>query len=252
MVAEWTKNHHWGTPPWAPLLSDVCTDLYASKSAPCRALANWLLGREVKSALERCVAALKRPQPWLDLDTFTDESKQLAHVFAAAVAVSALQVVDDSSGFLLSEKQGFPTSFFVQLLQACVVRSPGFRAHVLGSPLHRACTERLEAVLRAPARADDDWTIAYPLGCSCADCKVLSQFLRSSRTEHDWPLNKDRRQHIHRTLDSAKLPVLHTTLRRGSPHVLQLRKDRSLFSRERAYRSRVRVILDALPARRSR
>jgi len=252
VVAEWTKNHHWGTPAWAPLLAELCSDLCASKSAPCKALTNWLLEREVKSALERCVAALKKPQPWLDLETFTDESKQLADVFAAAVAASALQVVDDSSGFLLGEKQRFPTSFFVQLLRACVARSPGLRAHVLDSPLHRACSERLEAVLRAPARADDDWTIAYPLGCSCADCKVLSQFLRSARTEHDWPLNKDRRQHIHGTIDSAKLPVLHTTLRRGSPHILQLRKDRSLYSRERAYRTCVREILNALPARRTR
>lgn len=252
LLAEWTGKHDWGTPAWAPLLADLCADLIASKSVPCKALANWLLEREVKSALERCVAALKRPQPWLDLDVFTDESKQLAHAFAAAVAMSALGAIEDTSSFLLGEKPGLPTPFFAQLLQACIARSPALRAHVLGSPLHRVCTERLEVVLRAPARGEDDWIIAYPLGCSCADCKVLSQFLRSARTEYDWPLSNDRRQHIHGTIDSAKLPVLHTTLRRGSPHVLQLRKDRSLFTRERAYRSRVKEILHALRAPRSR
>jgi hypothetical protein len=252
VLAEWTGKHHWGTPAWAPLLADLCADLNASKSVPCEALANWLLEREVKSALDRCVAVLKRPQPWLDLDGFTDESKQLAHVFAAAVAMSALDVIGNASSFLLGEKQGFPTPFFAQLLQACVARSPALRAHVLGAPLHRVCTERLEVLLRAPARGEGDWSIAYPLGCRCADCNVLSQFLRSARTEYDWPLNQDRRQHLHGTIDSAKLPVLHTTLRRGSPHVLQLRKDRSLFTRERAYRSRVKEILNALRAPRSR
>lgn len=252
VLTAWTEEHHWETSAWAPLLADLCADLHASKSVPCAALANWLLESEVKSALERCVAVLKRPQPWLDLDGFTDESKQLAHVLAAAVAMSALGVIENTSSYLLSEKQGFPTPFFAQLLQACVARSPTLRTHVLGSPLHRVCTERLEAVLRAPARGKDDWTLAYPLACNCADCKVLAQFLRSARTEYDWPLNQDRRQHIHSTIDSAKLPVLHTTLRRGSPYVLQLRKDRSLFRRERAYRSRVKEILHALRASRSR
>ena len=252
VLIEWTGQYHWGTPAWAPQLADLCADLHASKSVPCEALANWLLEREVKSALDRCVAVLKRPQPWLDLDGFTDESKQLAHVFAAAVAMSALDVIENASSFLLGEKQGFPTPFFAQLLQACVARSPALRAHVLGTPLHRVCIERLEVLLRAPARAEDDWSIAYSPGCSCADCNVLSQFLRSARTEYDWPLNKDRRQHLHGKIDSAKLPVLHTTLRRGSPHVLQLRKDRSLFTRELAYRSRVKEILNALRALRSR
>lgn len=251
VVAAWTrtKGRRWGTPEWAPLLAELCADLCATGGESCEALVRWLLEGELKSALERCVAALERPQPWLALETFSDESKQLAHVFAAAVAASRPAVVDDSSRFLLGEKQGVPTSFLVQLLQACVARSPELRAHVLGSPLHRACIERFEAVLRAPARADGDWRITYPLRCRCADCEVLLQFLRSARTEQDWPLNKERRQHIHGTLESAKLPVLHTTLRRGSPQVLQLRKDRSLFLRERAHRSRVEEILSTLRRR---
>lgn len=70
----------------------------------------------------------------------------------------------------------------------------------------------------------------------------------STRTELDWPLNQGRRQHIHTTIDSAKLPVLHTTRRTGSPYVLQLRKDDSLFSRERAYRERAKEVLKLLPA----
>jgi predicted 2-oxoglutarate/Fe(II)-dependent dioxygenase YbiX len=252
LIAEWTQKQHWETSAWAPLLVDLCADLHASKRVSCAALANWLLEREVKSARERCVAALKRHQPWLDLDAYTDESKQLAHVLAAAVAISARGVIEDTSSFLLSEKPGFPTAFFAQLLQACVARSPALRAYVLGSPLQRVCTERLEAVLRVPIRAKDDWTIHYPLICGCADCKVLSQFLRSADTERDWPLNEGRRQHIHGTIDSAKLPVLHTTLRRGSPYVLQLRKDHALFTRERAYLSRVKDILNALRTPRSR
>jgi hypothetical protein len=249
MFAEWTHEPHWGkTPAWAPLLADLCADLHATKRAPCDALAHWLLEREVKSALERTGAALARPLPWLELDALAEESIHLAHVLAAAASIAATGVIDETLSFLLLEKRNVPTSFLVRLLLACVARSTGLRSRVTGSPLHRECTARLRAVLSAPARAEGNWSITYPLGCSCADCKVLSQFLTSSRTDCDWPLNKERRQHIHRAIDSAQLPVLHTTLRRGSPHVLQLRKDRSLWSRERAHRARVKKILDELPA----
>jgi hypothetical protein len=44
---------------------------------------------------------------------------------------------------------------------------------------------------------------------------VLSQFLRSSGADGDWPLNKERRRHIHDAIDSARLSVLHTAFRHG-------------------------------------
>ncbi len=249
LCADWTEDLHWRTPAWTPLLESLCKDLAATKSAPCEGLVRWLLEREAKVARDRSVDALEEEQPWLDLDAFTNESACLAHVLAAAVAVSAHAVLEDTLSFLLDQKQSLPTSFFVQLLQACIVRSPALRVYITGSPLHRVCSERLDAVLRAQPRDESDWAIEYPLRCACADCKVLAQFLQSTRAEHDWPLNKDRRQHIHQAIDSAKLPVLHTTLRQGRPQVLQLRKDPSLFTRERAYRLRVTKILRALPAR---
>jgi hypothetical protein len=164
--------------------------------------------------------------------------------------MSTHRVITDTLAVLLGRKETAPMLFFVQLLQACIARSSALSAHVIGSSLHHECATQLHTILRAPARADGDWSISYPLGCSCADCKVLGHFLDSARAEYDWPLNKQRRQHIHHAVASAKLPVLHTTLRRGSPQVLQLRKDRSLFTRERAYRFRVKEILEALPATR--
>lgn len=248
LIVEWTKNHHWGLAPWVPLLADICGDLHASNSTASKTLAAWLLQKEVKIALERCTAAFKRPSPWLDLDAFTEESTHLAHVLATAVAISAFPVIDETSSVLLNGKQSVPTPFLVSLLRACIARSPALGSQIIGSPLHRECIARLGAIVREPVRATGDWTIAYPLICTCNDCKVLAHFLGSARTEHDWPLKKERRQHIHNTIDSAKLPIRHMTLRKGSPYVLQLRKDDSLFSRERSYRLRVKQILDALPA----
>ncbi len=247
LVSHWTKLRRWGTPPWAPLLADVCEDLYASERPACRALAAWLLQQEAAAARERCGEVPKARHEWLDLDGFAEESAHLADVLAAAVAVSASRVLEDTTRFLVREQRHFSTSFFVQLLKACIGRSAALESHIVGSPLHRLLADRLEAVVRAPSRGADDWTISYPSSCECGDCVELTQFLRSKRTDYDWPLSEQRRRHIHEAIDVAKLPVRHTTLRRGSPYVLQLRKDASLFSRERAHRARVAELLKALP-----
>lgn len=251
LVTEWTKNHHWGIATWVPFLADICDELHSS-SAPSKDIAIWLVQRELDIALKRCVTAFKRPAPWLDIDAFNDESKHLAHVLAAAAATSTFQAIDATLHFFLDEQQNVPTPFLVSLLQTCIARSPALGDYLIASPLHDECITRLGAIAHAPSRMAGDWTITYLLGCACNDCKVLSHFLGSAHTERDLPLNKERRQHLHNVIDSAQLPVRHTTLRKGSPHVLQLRKDASLFGRERAYRKRAKQILEALPAAPSR
>lgn len=96
-------------------------------------------------------------------------------------------------------------------------------------------------------RAKDDWSIVVPLNCHCADCKELAAFLRSrTKREHIWPLNKQRRLHIHRQIDAAALPVLHTTRREGSPQKLILKKTNALFTQDKQRHQKLRAELKAL------
>lgn len=248
LFTEWSTTRPWGIAPWVPLLAGICTSLHASNRAPSQALAVWLVEQEANIALERCVNALKLPSAWLDLDRFTDESQHLAHVLAAAIAASAFPVLDATLNFLLDDKHNAPTSFLVSFLHACAARSPDLGIQVTNSPVHGETTMRLKAILQSSPRAEGDWRITYPLDCTCNDCKELAEFLGSDRTQYDWPLNEARRRHIHGKIDLAELPVVHVTLRRGSPYVLRLRKDDSLLLREGKYRERVKQILDALCA----
>lgn len=92
--------------------------------------------------------------------------------------------------------------------------------------------DQLTDQLAKPKRASDDWSInwASPGG---EDLDRLERFLTAAGEQTlEWPLAKPRRQHIHIAIDQAGLPVSHTTRRKGSPHVLVLKKTTELFTRD--------------------
>jgi hypothetical protein len=67
----------------------------------------------------------------------------------------------------------------------------------------------------------------------------------------EWPLAKERRQHIHRRIDAAELPVTHVTRRQGRPFTLVLTKTDNLFAGERKARERDEADLKWLVSTRS-
>jgi len=90
---------------------------------------------------------------------------------------------------------------------------------------------RLKARVSNGLRAGDDWSIEQSSDCTCELCGRLNQFL-SSRTQRclTWPLNKERRAHIHRAIDGLDIPVTHQTRREGSPQKLIVAKTDQIFS----------------------
>lgn len=128
---------------------------------------------------------------------------------------------------------------------------PALRAHRPPSTdtldaITEDCRARLARLVDRPTRAWDDWSIAWT-GCGCEECVRLETFLRSrvERT-HEWPLAKPGRQHIHRRIDDADLPVRHTTRRQGRPFTLVLEKTEALFQRERDTRRQAKLDLEWL------
>lgn len=106
---------------------------------------------------------------------------------------------------------------------------------------------RLRTRLAQPARNADDWSIQPPGGCDCPLCTTLRTFLADrERQAFEWPLAKDRRQHVHSRIDHAELPVSHQTRRQGSPHKLVLTKTKTLFRREAQQRTADQAALDLL------
>ncbi|MFO1257730.1 MAG: 2OG-Fe(II) oxygenase [Gammaproteobacteria bacterium] len=96
-------------------------------------------------------------------------------------------------------------------------------------------------------RDKDDWSIQEASSCSCSDCRVLYDFLKSSTVkEMRWPMGKDRRAHIHQIIDGLSIPVTHETEHAGSPHKLVLIKKDKLYHQAKKRYIEVEKLLSRL------
>ncbi|MEY4575932.1 MAG: hypothetical protein RL701_635 [Pseudomonadota bacterium] len=233
--------------PWVGSLRALGEEFHENGSGPAKEFADWLVRQQVAAALEGCVATHTERAVWHALDGFADQALHLAHALDAADAIADHALIKQSLNTLVQNDAGLQTALLVQLLQASLARSTGLRTVIVDSSLHRTCVRRLREITDHAPRAPGDWTIAFALSCRCEDCQSLERFVQSEQHTLDWPLNEQRRGHIHRAIDSSKLPISHATLRRGRPYVLQLRKLPSLFSDDAAYTEKAKAILRELP-----
>lgn len=150
----------------------------------------------------------------------------------------------------LIERPGDLLPLQISLLRAACADHRPEALRALGlKRIRDSCARELEARLRAPARAHDDWSIMVPLRCSCRLCTTLTRFLRASNQRQlEWQLAQADRGHVHQTIDVRDLPVTHTTRRVGRPFTLVLQKTGALFERDTAARRVAREDLRWLEA----
>lgn len=129
--------------------------------------------------------------------------------------------------------------FLVDLVRGGADRDPASRSAAGFDVIGSWCVDRIERRLARPVRSPDDWSITLPARCDCDLCATLADFLADPMTRtREWPIAKPKRQHVHRRIDAAELPVTHQTRRQGSPHKLVLTKTDDLFDREAQDRRR--------------
>jgi hypothetical protein len=172
--------------------------------------------------------------------------KPLTALLTAAATTGAVSTLTTISGYI-QQLEGDP----VATLEIAVLRAAtDLRAKTAPSngpspnetefrDLAYDCAARLRGQLDRPQREPSDWSIALPAGgCTCDLCAALLDFLATpDRRTLEWPLAKQRRQHIHTRIDTAEIPVTHVTKRQGSPYILVLRKTDALFAGEQKARS---------------
>ncbi len=85
----------------------------------------------------------------------------------------------------------------------------------------------LERSSEVPAEPTD-WAMPAEVRCDCEDCVALLAFCRDpDKRVGRFSVRKDRRKHIHRTIDGYRLDLDHETERKGSPYTLVCTKTRA-------------------------
>ncbi|MBU1800870.1 2OG-Fe(II) oxygenase [Nocardioides sp.] len=177
---------------------------------------------------------------WVEHDHAGRRSSNLAEL--AVPLARLLESVSDERGASIAEALDAMDDNVVELLVPALQENCATtRATTLN--IAEAVRDRLSRLLERPARAADDWSIAWT-GCGCDHCLRLEEFLGSPERRHEWPLAKPGRQHVHRQLDNAGLPVRHVTRRQGRPFTLVLEKTDELFELDLVTRRRWTSDLD--------
>jgi hypothetical protein len=194
--------------------------------------------------------ALASPSPSHRDKKLGDLGKPLASVLTAAAAIGATSTRDAVCGYIREPHDAVTALEMSALRVAAKLSRDGIRGDAGFGDLAADCAARLRTRLARPQRASGDWSVEWPAGgCTCDLCRTLRIFLEDkSRRTFEWPLAKQRRQHVHSRIDAAELPVTHVTRRQGSPYTLVLNKTDALFARERQARIRDETDLEWLAA----
>jgi hypothetical protein len=109
------------------------------------------------------------------------------------------------------------------------------------------CLSEIRAATAQAPEPPKDWKREAKLGCKCEDCAALSRFLRNpAERVGRFPINKQRRQHLHRQIDQHHCDCTHVTERKGSPQTLVCTKTQGSYERSRKQYKVDQVVLAEL------
>jgi DNA-binding transcriptional ArsR family regulator len=227
-------------PRWvADRLPDLCARLHASGQAGAVA-AQRLVDLAWEWAAADLGTTLASSPPSRRDESLGDLGRPLASLLTAATAIGATSTRGRVTEHVREQADAVTALEMSALRAAGGLSGNGARDDPGFGDLAADCAARLRVRLARPRRAPGDWSVELPAGgCACELCRALRRFLddKSQRT-FEWPLAKERRQHVHGRIDAAELPVSHVTRRQGRPYTLILNKTGAVFTREQDARTR--------------
>ncbi|ETW97697.1 MAG: hypothetical protein ETSY1_21640, partial [Candidatus Entotheonella factor] len=94
------------------------------------------------------------------------------------------------------------------------------------------CIDELHDLTKTPVPVPTDWAQDIEIRHNCEDCRELQRFLRDPKAQvYRFRVRKDRREHLHRQIDSHGCDMTHVTERKGSPQTLVCTKTRASYER---------------------
>ena len=229
------------------LLPAACVDLLSrlTRKRGLEARTDWIaalgeIGASIVGALQERKEL--NPQQQLNQDHWWRtqkakpfDSSAVADLLDALAACGADTVRDAAAQAIAEDTKNFnPATLIVPALELlhqrggdAVLKDKAFRR--LGVHSARFLLSRSEQ----PPEPPRNWRQDVKIACKCGDCRELEAFaLDPDRQTHRFPVRKERRQHLHRQIDSHGLDMTHVTERVGSPQTLVCRKTRATFERQ--------------------
>jgi hypothetical protein len=218
----------------------LCRILCASDSSAGREFAGWILSEQWAWLLERSRQIRQHVSAKDVTREMVSLCKPILRVIESSRATQQPDLLRRAIAFLTTDAAELPVQVPIGLLRSAKEHhAPSTLGNWGLRPVHAYCSQAITARLNKPRRANNDWSIQTPIRCSCRLCETLTQYLRApDKVRCEWPLAKDQRLHIHRTIDAYDSPVTHTTRRTGRPFTLVLEKTAAVFERDAAERQR--------------
>jgi hypothetical protein len=226
-----------------PLFHGACLDLLSRlvrnrgrKPAP------GLLAAYRKAA-ETAVDALPKVKPrkepprrtgWVEYDPAKPvEATSLVNLFDALKRLQAQELRDSAAASLIAHPKIYaPDAVLVPALSRLHQQHGAKAADSAFGSLWQHAAEFLLARSEFPPQEPSDWAQPVKLNCRCADCRELEAFAKDPVQQvHRFRVRKDRRQHLHETIERYRLDMTHQTERIGSPQTLVCTKTRWTYEK---------------------
>ncbi len=162
------------------------------------------------------------------------DGTMIATLFVTLHQLNALELSEEAAATISARPETFVPD--TMLVPALSLLEQQLSQHIGEDPariklwLHSA--EFLLARSEFPPVEPSDWSQSVKLECNCEDCRELKAFAKDPvRREHLFRVRKERRQHLHQTIERHGLDMTQQTERSGSPQTLVCVKTRGTYQR---------------------
>ena len=167
----------------------------------------------------------KPRRPWIDDEAVRDLFLLARPLDLAEEAAAAARAIGEYPRIVTPGRM-LPAALEGMHEDEDLARSPVY------SMLWRQAADFLLARSSGVPSEPEDWTMTADLSCNCEDCAALRAFCGDPGKQVErFSVRKDRRKHLHRTIDGYGLDIDHVTERRGSPYTLVCTKNRDGYRR---------------------
>ena len=195
-----------------------------------RTIIDWLLNHQLMALQKEHNQYLNNRK--YNLSNAPKRNAEIIDFMMATIGAGHKEIHLTMLTFLMNNKAIYQPLLLLELFEKCVHLLKKSELPVWGYPaFFDYLREDITREYQLGLRNKDDWSIHDVSGHSCAECKILNQFLvQVNEKEKIWPLSENSRSHIESQISSLDIPVNSRTEKTGRPYKLILTKNDKLYA----------------------